>query len=112
MLIIYMGNIKSLADQIREDMVKPQRKKDKAVKKEARKTESAILNAIRSYDNSNNDKMVHVRFEEAMVKTLNQFKLATDVDVTKLVAFAVKRLFETNPELKSIIKQYLINESL
>jgi hypothetical protein len=38
---------------------------------------------------------------------MNQFKMATGVDVTKLVAFSVQQLFERHPELKSIIKQYI-----
>lgn len=112
MLIIYMGNMKSLADQIREELAQPKGKKEKTAKKIDRKIESALLNALLAYDTSQNKSMVHVRFDESTVKTLNQFKLATNVDVTKLVSFSVKHLFESCPELKTIIKQYLMNEQL
>ncbi|RYG53162.1 MAG: hypothetical protein EOO01_05065 [Chitinophagaceae bacterium] len=104
--------MKSLADQIREEMGRPKTKKEKSTKKNVHKVESAILDALLTFDTSPNKSMVHVRFDERTVKTLNQFKLATNVDVTKLVAFAVQHLFETCPELKTIIKQYLINEQL
>jgi hypothetical protein len=112
MLIIYMENMKSLADQLREQMGKPGDKQFKKLKKAERKLESAILEAILTYDNSLNKSMVHARFDQQTVRLMNQFKLATDIDVTKLVAFAVKHLFETYPELKTIIKQFLQNEDL
>jgi len=55
---------------------------------------------------------VHVRFDEKTVQTLNHFKMATGIDVTKLVAFSVQELFERHPELKSIIKQFIQNVTL
>ena len=70
------------------------------------------MTAILNYDNSLNKSMVHVRFDEKTVRTMNQFKMATQVDVTKLVAFAVTHLFETCPELKIIIKQFIQNTEL
>lgn len=111
MLIIYMENMRSLADQLREQLVKPD-KPAKKIRKAEKKLESAILGAILAYDNSLNKSMVHVRFDKQTVRLMNQFKMATDVDVTKLVAFAVKYLFETYPELKTIIKQFFENEDL
>lgn len=112
MLIIYMENMKSLADQLREELGKPAGKQAKKIKKAEKKLESAILAAIQAYDNSANKSMVHARFDQQTVRLMNQFKLATDVDVTKLVAFAVKHFFETYPELKIIIKQFFQNEDL
>jgi len=112
MLIIYMENMKSLADQLREQLVKPTDKQAKKIRKAEKKLESAILETILAYDNSDNKSMVHTRFDKQTVRLMNQFKLATDVDVTKLVAFAVKHLFETYPELKIIIKQFFQNEDL
>jgi hypothetical protein len=56
--------------------------------------------------------MVHVRFDEKTVRTMNQFKMATRVDVSKLVAFAVKHLLETQPEIKTIIKHFIQNNDL
>ena len=40
------------------------------------------------------------------LQAMNQFKLATGVDVTKLVAYSVCQLFKLHPELKIIIKQF------
>jgi hypothetical protein len=120
-----MENMKSLADQLREELVKPKVKQEKkeiqaggekAVKPEKKKKQKelapAIMEAILNYDNSINKNMVHVRFDEKTVRTMNQFKMATQVDVTKLVAFAVKYLFDTCPELKLIIKQFIQNTEL
>ena len=104
--------MKSLADQLRQELGKPTDKQVKKIRKAPKKLESAILDAIMGFDNSLNKSMVHVRFDEKTVRLMNQFKLATDVDVTKLVAFAVKHLFETYPELKTIIKQFFQNEDL
>ncbi len=56
--------------------------------------------------------MVHVRFDQQTVKLLNQFKMATEVDINKLVAFAVKSLFQNHPELKLIIKHFIQNIEL
>jgi hypothetical protein len=113
-----MENMKSLADQIRQQLVNPQEKKDTPTvkrtesKPEIKAVQPEILIAITAYDNSANKSMVHVRFDENTVKIMNQFKMAAGVDVTRLVAFSVKHLFETHPELKTIIKQFIQNTDL
>jgi len=119
-----MEKMKSLADQLREEMVrpaekikvehaKPEVKSDKKFKRKAEKTmESAILDALLTYDNSENKSMVHIRFDKQTVDVMNKFKMATNVDVTKFVAFAVKNFFETYPEIKIIIKQFIQNTDL
>jgi len=118
-----MENMKSLADQIREQLVKPPDTaasanpdtgavKAASVKKVRTREEPPIITAILAYDNSGNKSMVHARFDGRTVKTMNQFKMATGVDVTKLVSFAVKHLFETCPELKSTIKHFIQNNDL
>ena len=71
-----------------------------------------VLRSLFAYDNSDHKNVVHVRFDAQTVDLLAKFKMATGVDMTKFVAFAVKYLFETNPELKTIIKQYLQNTEL
>ncbi|MFD2146281.1 hypothetical protein [Mucilaginibacter antarcticus] len=71
-----------------------------------------LLKSLWAYDNSDHKSMVHIRFDKQTVDLLIKFKLATGVDMTKLVAFAVKHLFKTHPELKQIIKQYLQNTKL
>ncbi|WEA00745.1 hypothetical protein [Mucilaginibacter sp. SJ] len=115
-----MEKIKSLADQLREKMVKPgggyqsigDEVHKKATKKADKIIESTILKALIAYDNSNNKNMVHVRFDKQTADIMNKFKMATGVDVTKFVAFAVKHFFDTYPELKTIIKQYIQNTDL
>ena len=102
-----MEKIKSLADQLREQLIKPGEKSLKKTKRDEKKIESAILDAIIAYDNSANKSMVHARFDADTVRLMNYFKMATDVDVTRLVAFSVKHLFDTHPELKTIIKQFI-----
>ena len=102
-----MDRMKSLADQLREQLVKPPEKNGKKSKKEEKRIESAILDAIIAYDNTANKSMVHARFDADTVRLMNYFKMATDVDVTRLVAFSVKHLFDTYPELKTIIKQFI-----
>ena len=117
MLIIYMENMKSLADQLRQELGKPADKtKPKpgkgTGKLKQKQVESAILEAILAYDNSANKSLVHARFDEPTVRLMNQFKMAAGVDVTRLVSFAVKHLFDTCPELKTIIKQFIQNSEL
>ncbi|WCT13340.1 hypothetical protein [Mucilaginibacter jinjuensis] len=111
-----MTKITSLADEIRNRIAQPPPENGKPPKvtreKKALSEEAGILALIRAYDNSNHKSLVHVRFDEKTVKTLNHFKMATGVDVTRLVAFAVKQLFEGNPELKAIIKQFIQNMTL
>jgi len=98
-----MKEIKSLADQLRSHI-----NKQEAPKLAAKAPEiPEILKRIRAYDNRHHKGLMHIRFDSDTIKLLNQFKMATGVDVTKLVAFAVHELFELQPELKSIIKQFI-----
>lgn len=117
--------MKSLADQLREQLVNPGKKKNGANSDKVKAAEEAgkskekpgkapalILEAIMAYDNTQNKTMVHTRFDIKTADTMNKFKMATGVDVTKFVAFAVKNLFDTHPELKTIIKQFIQNTEL
>lgn len=119
-----MEKIKSLADQLREKMIKPVEKtgselavsneemQKKAKKKAEKIIETTILKALLAYDNSDNKSMAHVRFDKNTLDLMNKFKMATNVDVTKFVAFAVKHFLETYPEIKTIIKQFIQNTDL
>jgi len=111
-----MGNMKSLADQLREELGRPGAKTEKAVKSEKKaklkEVNYPILEAIKNFDSSLHKSMVHVRFDDKTVRTMNQFKMATGVDVTRLVAFAVAKLLETTPDIKTIIKQFIQNQEL
>jgi hypothetical protein len=118
-----MEKIKSLADQLREKMVRPGEKlaepanpdddiQKKAKKKADKIIESAILKALIAYDNSDCKNMAHIRLDKQTIDLLNRFKMATNIDVTKFVAFAVKHFIDTYPELKIIIKQFIQNTDL
>ena len=109
-----MTKITSLADEIRNKIARdaPKKKQDKDDARPKRSAQPDILNLIQAYNNSDHKSMVHVRFDEKTVQTLNHFKMATGIDVTKLVAFSVKQLFAQHPELKDLIKQFIQNVSL
>ena len=118
-----MEKMKSLADQLREKMVKP----DKAIaekptgsvgairkpeKKAGKPPNATVLQLLQEYDNSDHKTMVHFRFDKQTVDFLNQFKIATGVDATKFVAFSVRCFIDEHPELKKIIKQFIQNSYL
>ena len=119
-----MSEIKSLADQLRNSIAAPEKSPDDLPAKKVReKTKSLpadhlpdlnpeILQAILSYDTSAHKTMVHARFDAKTAKMLGHFKMATGVENTRIAAFAVHYLFETHPELKSIIKHYIQNLEL
>lgn len=115
-----MSEIKTLVDQMRNKIKeaevpnggnKAQKDKTAHAKEVSPKSHAPpevppILQAIRDYDNSNHKSLVHARFDSKTAQTLNQLKLAAGIDVTRLVAFAVDRLLQQHPELKTIIKQF------
>jgi hypothetical protein len=102
----------------KDHVVEPQSKKESIIpvagvkKANSILTHDTVLRSLFAYDNSDHKNVVHVRFDAQTVDLLAKFKMATGVDMTKFVAFAVKYLFETNPELKTTIKQYLQNTEL
>ena len=106
-----MNEIKSLADQIRGKINQaeaPAVPKPVAVKQKKSKAEiPEIVELLRAFDISGNKNMVHARFDAQTAQMLHYFKLATGVEVTRLVAYSVRQLFEQHPELKTIIKQYI-----
>ncbi|QEM06212.1 hypothetical protein DIU31_022820 [Mucilaginibacter rubeus] len=114
-----MEKMKSLADQLREKMVKPAEnpgndqpdtvavKKKAAVYKTDKPPDAPILKLLTDYDNSDHKTMVHFRFDKQTVDFLNQFKIATGVDATKFVAYSVRQFISAHPELKTIIKHFI-----
>jgi len=116
--------MKSLADQLREEMVKPGNKTfekktpGSSVKTKKSKNETVkppdvpILQLLSDYDNSDHKTMVHFRFDKQTVDFLNQFKIATGVDATKFVAYSVRHFIGLHPELKTIIKEFIQNSYL
>ena len=107
--------MKSLADQIRQQLVKPDAERlenpgspvSKTPRKPKTKEIPALIADMLAYDTGNNKNMVHARFDEKTVRTMNQFKMATGIDVSRFVSFAVKHLLDTCPELKTTIKQFI-----
>lgn len=113
-----MSEIKSLADQLRHSMaltpalkaqVSANVQKKTAPSKPKAKPPPAILQEILDYDTSANKAMVHVKLDPETAKMLSHFKMATGIDNIKLVAFSVRHLFATQPELKTYIKNFILN---
>jgi hypothetical protein len=98
-----MNEIKSLADQLRSNINQQESPKENHKLPPV----PEILQRIRKYDNRDHKSLMHIRFDADTLKMLNQFKMATGVDITKLVAFSVHHLIEAHPELKTIIKQFI-----
>lgn len=116
--------MKSLADQIREELGKPKNTAAEVPPKarapspgtsKGKKTVKElpqIVRAIIDYDTSPNKKMLHVRFDQNTVDILNRFKIATGTDITKFVAFCVSRMLEQHPEIRTTIKHFIQNTDL
>lgn len=106
-----MNQIKTLADQLRDRMAKPDtpQAEEKPVRKKTAKPDSVppIVEQLRGYDISDHKSMVHVRFDGATAQTLHHFKMATGIEVTRLICYSVRQLLDQNPEIKSIVKQYI-----
>lgn len=106
-----MNQIKTLADQLRDKMAKPDTPlpDEKTVKKKTVKADMIppIIEQLRGYDLSDHKSMVHARFDSATAQTLHHFKMATGIEVTRLICYSVKQLLDQNPEIKSIVKQYI-----
>jgi len=116
-----MNEIKSLADQLRSKIAKtvtrsPETAPEVVASKKTSKVRAAsksppevpdILKAIRDFNTTDNKNVLHVRFDHKTSQMLARFKMATAIEITKLIAFSVHHLFEQNPELKSIIKQFI-----
>ena len=113
-----MANIKSLADEIRRELNHPGGKTASASKPPAKKktghraADSALLTALNNFDTTANKSLVHIRLDEKTVRLLNQFKMATGVDVSKIIAFSVKDFIERTPECKQLIKHFIQNTDL
>lgn len=120
-----MSKIKSLADQLRDQMAGassvdlpekalPIVRKKKIVAKPcvAEVQLPEILSLITAYDSAANKSMMHVKLDAQTAKLVGHFKMATGIDNIKLGAFAVRYLFDTHPELKTYIKNFIQNLEL
>ncbi len=115
-----MEKIRSLADQLREELVKEPGEEKGALKRPGKVPRrsgtpnpgQALIDALNEHDNSDHRSLIHVRFDRRTVDTLNRFKMASNIDVTKVVAFAMKEFLEKHPEVKSVIKHFIENAEL
>jgi len=109
-----MNEIKTLADQLRSRMAKPDTPEKVKPKKKSGKLAITppIVDLLRGYDIKDHDSMVHVRFNRQTAQMLHHFKMATGVEVTRLISYAVDKLLELHPEIKVIIKEHLENFDL
>ncbi|RVT99725.1 hypothetical protein EOD41_14875 [Mucilaginibacter limnophilus] len=108
-----MSEIKSLADQLRSKIAGGS-PNPPAIRPAAREPPAvpAILEQMRMFNTALHKNMVHVRFDAKTVKAMNNFKLATGVDLNRFIAFSVRHFFDTHPELTDIIKDYIQNLDL
>jgi hypothetical protein len=105
-----MNEIKTLADQLRTRMAKPDtpEKAPAPKKKAARPPETPqIVELLRELDINGNKTLVHARFDAQTAQLLHQLKMATGIEVTRVLCYAVKLLLEKHPELKTVIKEHL-----
>ncbi len=107
-----MSEIRSLADQLRSRIAgngteAPVRSPPEKKKTKDPEADVAILDLLRAYDLTGHKSMVHVRFEGPTAQMLQHLKLATGIEVNKVVGYAVRQFIEQHPELRTIVKQYL-----
>ena len=106
-----MNEIKTLADQLRSRMAKPDTP-DKVIKPEKKKSAKppdipAIVEQLRTLDVSANKTLIHARVDTQTAQLIHHLKTATGIEVTRLICFSIRHFFETYPELKSLIKDHL-----
>ena len=107
-----MSEIKSLADQLRNKIAKPGAENlepPKPEKKKEKKSQQVlpVLEQLRAYDLADHKSMIHTRFKGPTAHLLHHFKMATGIEVNKVVGYAVEQFLEQHPEIKTIVKQYL-----
>jgi hypothetical protein len=66
-----------------------------------------FLESIRHFEEKDQRSMVHVRLDKDTAMLLKQLKLATDINIQQVIAFAVSELIRQHPEIKAIIKDFL-----
>ena len=106
-----MSEIKTLADQLRSRMAKPDTP-EKPVATQKKKTGKPsetppVIEQIRALDIEGNKTLVHARFDAQTAQLIHHLKMATGIEVTRLLCYAVGQLFGQHPELKTIIKEHL-----
>ena len=118
--------MKTLADELRKSIgtgeVIPSNK-DPVVGVDAKKPDSNsgtsvpvkakkaldIISRIREFDCSDQKHLLHPRIDGRTVALLGRLKLASGLDMNRVIAFSIVYLFEKHPEIKSFIKESLEN---
>jgi len=115
------AEITTMADALRKSIQSPEiavtnkdpvGKSGKSEGKKSVKKDIEIIRLIRDFDCSGNTHMLHPRLDNRTVQLLNRFKLASGLDMNRVIAFALNRLFEQHPEIKKFIKSSLENFEL
>ena len=105
-----MNEIKTLADQLRTRMSKPDTpEKQTKIKKANPKPPDIpeILEMLRALDITANKTLIHARVDARTAQMIHHLKIATGIEVSRLICFSIGQLFERYPELKIIIKNHL-----
>lgn len=106
-----MSEIKTLADQLRSKMAQPDtpvHDKPSSKKKQLKSAETLpIIEQLRAYDLTGHKNMLHARFDATTAQMLHYLKMATGIEVNRVICYSVKLLLEQNPELKTIVKQFI-----
>lgn len=107
-----MSEIKSLADQLRSKIAKPDTPAAPEAPTEKKKEKTTaivppIVEMLRAYDLADHKNMLHIRFETQTAQMLHHLKMATGIEVNKVVGYAVSQFLDQHPEFKTIIKQHL-----
>jgi len=118
--------IKSLADELRKSIgnqeVSPSNKDpvravseesgkpaEIAAKRESKEKHLEIISRIREFDVSDHKQLLHPRLDRRTILLLNRLKLASGLEMNRVVAFAISYFFEQHPEIKSFVKRSLEN---
>lgn len=106
-----MNEIKTLADQLRTRMAKPDipPKAEKVKKPKDAKPPGVpeIIEMLRALDVSNNKTLIHARVDAQTAQMIHHLKIATGIEVTRLICYSIRHLFEQYPQLRTIIKDHL-----
>lgn len=103
-----MSEIKSLADQLRKRMEKPGETVAVIVKKSTEPVEiPGVLDLIRALDTAGCKTLIHARFDEPTVKLIHHLKMATGIEVSRLLLYAIRQLLEKHPEIREVVKAHL-----
>lgn len=103
--------MKSLADQLRSKMAKPDTP-DKKKKNNQPVDIPQVIELLRDFDINGNKTLVHARFDPQTAQLLHHFKMATGIEVTRLICYAVRQLLDQHPEIRAVVREHLKNIDL